>query len=124
MSFKTYLSALVAAVVNATSSKAAYSNASAPMYLQSSQIVINTNGATSPCDGICVVRSNINATGNYGVFIYINDNQQYLNVIGVRASGSNECYYNIPVRKGDSVLVDYDNASFVSMTFFKTVGSS
>lgn len=121
---KTLLRNLLDSFIKTSSTKALMSNSAAPNYRES--VVITGNKPTAPFDGICVMQSSILATGNFAAFMYIDNGSLTVAVSGFRSSGAtggNVCTF-IPVKKGDVINSDFDNASLNSFTFVKTVGSA
>lgn len=120
---KTLLASLLDSFIKTSSTKALMSNSAAPNYL--AFVTIANNNTTAPFDGVCILSSNILATGNFAVFMYIG-NTLGVPVSGLRASGlaNNTVFTSIPVKKGDVVNADFDNASMNSFTFVRTVGSA
>lgn len=121
---KTLLASLLDSFIKTSSTKALMSNSAAPNYRES--VVMTGNKPTAPFDGICVMRISILATGNFAAFMYVDDSTLTVAVSGFRASGVASNYVStfIPVKKGDVINADFDNASLDSITFVKTVGSA
>ena len=120
---KTLLASLLDSNLNNSTTKNLMSESAAPDY--QSTVTITNQQSASPYDGICIMKSEILATGNFGVFIYVNGVKS-LTVSGARSSGSvGMTHFSfIPVKKGDVVLGDFDNAKFVEFVFVKSSGAS
>ena len=119
---KSLIASLLDSKLNNSTTKNLMSESAAPDY--QSTVTIRDPQSTSPQDGICIMKSEILATGIFGVFIYVNGVKN-LTVSGARSSGSvGMTYFSfIPVKKGDVVLGDFDNAKFVEFVFVKSSGA-
>ena len=111
--FKTYLDALFK--TRTTPAEAAAASAVNP----AAEYLIVGSTAIAPCNGWCVasVTSTDERSATYG---YIGNKK----LVGFRALIGNGQHYSVevPVKKGESVVFDFENATMQSMSFFEKLG--
>ena len=111
--FKQYLDALFK--TRTTPAEAAAASAVNP----AAEYLIEGSTAIAPCNGWCVasVVSTNERSATYG---YIGNKK----LVGIRALIGSGQYYSAgaPVKKGESVVFDFENATMVSMSFFEKLG--